>query len=873
MELPKVYEPKGVEGRWYALWRDRGYFHVPQGAPGEPFSIVIPPPNVTGALHMGHALNNTLQDVIVRRARMQGRPTLWLPGTDHAAIATQNVIERRLAEEGLTRFDLGREAFEQRFWEWKQEYEARILGQLQTLGCSCDWERTRFTMDEGLSRAVRIVFVRFYEQGRIYRGKRIINWCPRCTSAISDIEVKHEELDGELITIRYPLADGTGHIAVATTRVETMLGDTGVAVNPADDRYRHLVGRTAVLPLVGREIPIVADEGVDPEFGTGAVKVTPAHDPNDFDISARHGLPAVNVLNETAVVNEAGGRYAGMDRYEARKAVLEDLRADGFVEREQRPYPHSVGHCDRCGTVVEPWLSEQWFCAMKELAAPAIDAVRSGRISIVPAQPFQKIYLEWMTNIRDWCISRQLWLGHRIPVWYCSGGHMTVAVDDPDACAACGSHDIVQDPDTLDTWFSSQLWPFSTLGWPDETDDLQYWYPTSVLVTAYEIIFLWVARMIMMGLHFMGDIPFHTVLMTGIVRDFEGKKMSKSLGNVVDPLDLIERYGTDALRFALARAAIPGQDTNVAEEWIEGDRRFCNKLWNASRFVLQNLADWTPGAPPAEPDLADRWILSRLAQTREAVSGALDDFQFAEAARAIYHFVWEEFCDWYLEMAKIGLRGGRAGAVRAVLYHVLETSLRLLHPIMPFVTEEIWQRLPRAADDPESIMVAAWPGPEATGLDTQAEEQLGTLQDIVVEIRRFRHEHGLSPRHRIDAAIVGPESVRRLVERYADELKVLAWLSDARVASDAPGAGWSRVIAGAAQVYLPLAPADVEAERARLERRITEAEQLAEQARRKLDNPAFVAKANPDAVAKARGQLAEQEQRAAKLRAQLEELA
>jgi valyl-tRNA synthetase len=874
-ELAKTYDPAGVEDRWYAWWLERGFFEGRTGASGRPFSMVIPPPNITGALHMGHALNNTLQDILVRRARMQGRPTLWIPGTDHAAIATQNVIERRLAAEGLSRFDIGREAFEARFWEWKNEYESRILGQLRRLGASCDWSRTRFTMDEGLSSAVRRVFVRLYEEGRIYRGNRIINWCPRCTSAISDIEVKHLETPGELIWLRYPLTDSSGHITVVTSRVETTLGDTAVAVHPEDERYSGLAGRSVRLPITGRDVPIVADRSVDPEFGTGAVKVTPAHDPGDFEIAQRWSLPAINVLDETAAVNGNGGDFAGLSRYEARRAVLERLRSLGAVEKEERPYIHAVGHCDRCETEIEPWLSEQWFVAMKDLAAPAIEAVREGRVRIHPSR-FEKVYFDWMSGIRDWCISRQLWLGHRIPVWYCEQGHQTVSIQDPSTCATCASERIEQDPDTLDTWFSSQLWPFSTLGWPESTDDLDYWYPTSVLVTAYEILFLWVSRMIMSGLHFRSEVPFRHVVVHGIVRDFEGKKMSKSLGNTIDPLDLMERYGTDALRFSLARTAVPGQDTNVSEEWIEGDRRFCNKLWNAARFVMSNLDTFVPRPEPIESaglGLAERWILSRLAQTRVAVDGALESFDFAEAARSLHHFVWSELCDWYLEMAKLALQTGRADKSRAVLYHVLESSLRLAHPMMPFITEEIWQRLPRRPGDPESIVLTPWPPGDPGAIDTGAEEDMDFVQQIVVEVRRFRHEHGIGPGRRLDAVVLAPGRWSSLAWENLDSVKALARLGDVRVGGEVPRSGWSKVVAGHAEVYLPLEASDTEAETVRLEREIRQAEDAAARARQKLRNEGFVSGAPDKVVEQVRAQLAAAEARIGKLRAQLRELA
>ncbi len=868
-ELAKAYDPKGVEERWYAFWEEKGYFRAATGADGDPFCIVIPPPNITGALHLGHALNNGIQDVLIRRARMQGRPTLWQPGTDHAAIATQNVIERRLAEEGLTRFDLGREEFERRFWQWKQEYETRILGQFKKMGFSCDWSRTRFTMDEGLSDAVRTVFVRLYEEGHIYRGNRIINWCPRCRSAISDIEVNHVETEGELITIRYPLKDVDAHIAVATTRVETMLGDTAVAVNPNDERYSSLIGRTAVLPLVGRELPIVADEAVDPTFGTGAVKVTPAHDPNDFEIATRHDLPAVNIFDEAAVVNENGGQFAGLDRYEARRAVLGALRAEGLVEHEERPYIHAVGQCDRCDTEIEPWLSEQWFVAMKDLAAPAIRAVRSGEVEFVPREPFERMYLDWMDNIRDWCISRQLWLGHRIPAWYCADGHITVAMTDPAACEKCGSAEITRDEDTLDTWFSSGLWPFSTLGWPEDTEELRYWYPTDVLSTDRAIIYLWVARMIFLSLHFLGRKPFDLVLIHPTIRDAQGRPMSKSRGNTIEPDEIIERHGTDALRFSIMWGCVLGQDMGYAEDRIEGARRFCNKLWNASRFVLNTIGD-DAGERRTDLALPERWILSRLAQTVMAVDAALERFEFSEAAHSLYEFAWSEFCDWYLEMAKLAT-GPRHASVGSVLLEALETTLRLAHPIMPFITEEIWQRLPRREGEPDSIMVAPWPEPVHAWIDADAEADMAFLQEIVIEVRRFRHEHGIPPRKQIAAVVSAKGSFAELVSVHSEELSVLAGLES--IALGSQPVGWSRTVAGQAEVYLPLGElVDVGAERQRLEKEIAEENALVERARAKLDNPKFTSGAPADVVSKTRKQFEEHAERASRLRAQLEEL-
>lgn len=869
-ELAKTYDPKGVEQHWYRFWEENGYFEGKTGTAGEPFCVVIPPPNITGALHIGHVLNNSIQDVLVRRARMQGRPTLWVPGTDHAAIATQNVLERRLATDGLTRFDLGREAFEQRFWDWKEEYETRILSELKLLGCSCDWSRTRFTMDAGLSHAVRTVFVRLYDEGYIYRGNRIINWCPRCTSAISDIEVNHEEKEGELVTIRYELKDGDGHIAVATTRVETMLGDTGVAVHPDDERYRSFIGKTAILPIIGRELPIVADEIVDPVFGTGAVKVTPAHDPNDYEIAQRHGLPAVNIFDETATVNAEGGPFEGLDRYAAREAVLEKLRSLGVVENEERPHMHAVGHCDRCGTEIEPWLSEQWFVAMKDLAEPAIDAVRSGRVRIVPSDPFEKMYLDWLGCIRDWNISRQLWLGHRIPVWYCPDGHMTVPMEDPDSCSTCGSTEITQDPDTLDTWFSSGLWPFSTLGWPEDTEDLRYWYPTNVLSTDRAIIYLWVARMVFLGLHFIGEVPFHDVLIHPTVRDAQGRPMSKSRGNTIELDYAVDRFGTDALRLSILWGCVLGQDMGYAEDRIEGARRFCNKLWNASRFVLANPASDTK-LPEDLEALEDRWIVSRLNRTVAAVEQALDAFELSVAAHSLYEFVWTEFCDWYLEMAKLRLDSDTQVAVRAVLNHVLETSLRLAHPLMPFITEELWQRLPRAEGDPESIMIAPWPITDKGRIDDVAEAEMAALQEIVGEVRRFRHEHKLPPQRAIEAVVSAKGPIARIVGDHTASLEALAHLSGLRIGERPEG--WSRVSAGEIEIYFHLSElVDMGAERQRLEKEIGEAQVLADRARAKLDNPKFAQGAPAEVVDKARAKLAEHEGKIERLRAQLEEL-
>ncbi|MCZ7527006.1 MAG: valine--tRNA ligase [Acidimicrobiia bacterium] len=705
-EFPRAYDPGPAEARWYPRWEEAGAFRPELHPEGDPFVIVIPPPNITGSLHMGHAFEHALIDATVRRKRMQGHAALWLPGTDHAGIATQNVVERELTKEGLDRHRLGREAFVARVWAWKGESGGQITQQMRRMGASCDWTRERFTMDDGLSLAVRIVFVRLYEEGLVHRANRIINWCPRCHTALSDIEVEHEEVDGELVRVRYPFVEGDGSVTVATTRAETMLGDTAVAVHPGDERYAGAVGRTLRLPLVGREIPVVADDAVDPGFGTGAVKVTPAHDPNDFEIAQRHGLPAVDIFDESATLTHEGGRFEGLGRFQARQAVKDALAAEGALE-EVVPYRHAVGHCYRCKTVVEPRLSLQWFVRVAPLAQPAAQAVRDGRTRFVPER-WERVYLAWMENLRDWCISRQIWWGHRIPAWYCGDcGHVTVAVEEPATCEACGSSDLRQDDDVLDTWFSSALWPFTTMGWPDETDDLARFYPNSVLHTGFDIIFFWVARMMMMGLHFAGDVPFREVAIHGLVRDAEGRKMSKSFGNVVDPLALADRYGADALRFALTRAASPGQDVPLAEEWVEGGRNFLNKLWNSARFVALHLdgrplADLEGVDDPAALPLPERWLLSRTAQVVEAVDRGFERYDFAEGVRELQQFTWGELCDWGIELAKLPLGGSPQERERAqrVLATALAAVLRLLHPVAPFVTEELWHRLGAEGSSP-----------------------------------------------------------------------------------------------------------------------------------------------------------------------------
>ena len=868
-ELPKTYDPTTVEGPTYQRWLDSGVFKADPASDRPRFSMALPPPNVTGSLHIGHALDHTYQDGLARLHRMRGFEVLWLPGMDHAGIATQNVVERELAKEGKTRFDLGREAFVERVWAWKAESGGRILGQMQRLGDSVDWSRERFTMDEGLSRAVREVFVSLYEQGLLYRGRRIINWCPRCLTALSDIEVEHEEVPGELALLRYPLADGSGFIRVATSRAETMLGDTAVAVHPDDPRYRDLVGRTVRLPLVDRLIPIVADAAVDREFGTGAVKVTPAHDPNDWEIAQRQGLPAVDIFTEEAVVNEHGGRFKGLDRYAARREVKAALAELGLLERVTEA-PHSVGHCYRCRTEVEPRLSLQWFVATRPLADKAMDTVHSGQTRFEPVR-YEKTFFGWMEQIRDWCVSRQLWWGHRIPAWYCPDGHVTVARQDPAACAECGAGELVQDEDVLDTWFSSGLWPFSTLGWPGQTDDLQAFYPTSVLVTGYDIIFFWVARMLMFGCHFQPPTPFEVVAIHGMVRDAQGKKMSKSFGNVIDPIELMDRYGTDALRFALIRGANPGGDVPMAEEWVEGARNFANKLWNLGRFVISSTAA-TGGAPAAPAALADRWLLSRLEETREAVTAAYDGFDPAEAARLLHGFAWSELADWAVELAKPRLAAGGEDAERAgaTLAYALEVTLRLLHPVMPFVTEE----LARALTGVETITLGPWPAGRPGDVDPQAEAGMADLQEAIVALRRFRAEHRVPTASRPRLVVVAAdEDQATLFRAEADSLRRLARLEAMEVEPAAPAVPTAKLLAGRAELYLPLEGLlDLDEERARLDRELAALDVERTRAEAKLANPAFVEKAPPNVVAKARERLAEVDQALAKVRAQRVEL-
>lgn len=742
--MQKVYNPKEVEDRLYKMWLDKKYFHAKIDYSKKPFTIVIPPPNITGQLHMGHALNNTIQDILIRFKRMQGYCTLWLPGTDHASIATEAKIVEKMKEEGLTKEMIGREKFLERAWEWKRVYGGRIIEQLKKLGASCDWDRERFTMDEGLSNAVKEVFVRLYEKGLIYKGERMINWCPTCHTTISDAEVEYEEKKGKLYYIKYPAKDNSYHVVVATTRPETMLGDTAVAVNPNDQRYKHLIGKTVVLPLVNREIPIIADDYVDMEFGTGVVKITPAHDPNDFEIGQRHNLPMVQVIDTKGYMNENAGKYAGQERYEARKNIVKDLKELGLLVKEE-DYTHNVGHCYRCSTVIEPLVSKQWFVKMKPLAEPAIRVVKEGKIKFIPER-FEKIYFNWMENIKDWCISRQLWWGHRIPAYYCRDcENMMVSREEVKVCSKCGSFNVYQDEDTLDTWFSSALWPFSTLGWPEETEDLKYFYPTDVLVTAYDIIFFWVARMIFSGLEHMGKEPFKYVLIHGIVRDAQGRKMSKSLGNGIDPLEVIEKYGADALRFTLITGISPGNDTRFHMEKVEANRNFANKIWNAARFVLMNLDIDTSFKPDESKfTFTERWILSRLDTLIREVTENLEKFEIGIAAQKLYDFIWDEFCDWYIEMSKPTLYNKEASnnkEVQYVLLTVLTDILKLLHPFMPFVTEEIYLNLPHVE---ESLVIATWPKPRGYQF-TEDIQMVEKLIELIRSLRNLRLERNIKP--------------------------------------------------------------------------------------------------------------------------------
>ena len=909
--IPKVYDPTEIEGRIYKFWLDNGYFTPTIEEGKQPFVIIMPPPNVTGELHLGHALTAAAEDALIRWHRMMGDPTLWLPGSDHAGIATQVVVERQLAKEGKARQEIGRDAFVARVWEWVRQYGRTIAEQHKRLGASCDWSRERFTLDEGPSRAVRTTFVNLYQKGLIYRGERIINWCPRCTTALSDLEVIHQEVDSNLYYIRYPHAqDPTRYLTVATTRPETLLGDTAVAVNPDDERFTDFVGQNVILPRLERPIPVVADAAVDIKFGTGAVKVTPAHDPNDFDIAQRHNLPLITVIGPQSSMTEAAGPlYTGLTVTECRARILLDLESDGLLDKAE-PLTHSVGHCQRCNTVVEPMAGKQWFVKVGPMAEAAASAVTEGRIRIVPDR-FTKVYLNWMDNIRDWCISRQLWWGHRIPVWYCDDcEHLTVALDDPSVCEGCGSTEIRQDPDVLDTWFSSGLWPHSTLGWPDNTADLRYFYPGAVLETGYDILFFWVARMIMLGIQNMGDIPFHTVYLHGLIQDEHGEKMSKVKGNVLNPLEIIDEHGADALRFALTVGTAPGNDSRLSEAKIRSSRNFTNKLWNASRYVI-SILDQSPSSPsviPAEagrrsaeeeihPSLPsnlssqdpanmsfrrsarnlgltsappssqtsdplpieDRWILSRFHRTVEDVTRALNGFRLGDAQEYVHDFIWNEFCDWYIEIAKIRLRDlSDSPSPAPVLAQVLDGALRLLHPFMPFITEEIWQtlvqRMPASDDRTDSIMVAPYPTPDPAAIDSEAEEWAGLLMALVRGVRNVRAERKVESSKKIPAVLLDGKNLGPGGQSF---LETLAQCSvEARAGGTPQPENSIMVVEKATRVFLPLAGLfDFAGERQRLQSSLEELRKRIGQIESRLENEQFLSKAPPDVVEKERTRL------------------
>jgi valyl-tRNA synthetase len=858
----KVYDPKRVEEKWYSFWLEQGYFRAELGSSKEPFSIVIPPPNITGSLHMGHALNNTLQDILVRFQRMKGRNCLWMPGTDHAGIATQNVVERELAKEGLDRHQVGREEFIKRVWQWKEKYGGVIINQLKKLGSSCDWSRERFTMDEGLSRAVREVFVQLYEEGLIYRGDYIINWCPRCHTALSDLEVDHHEIPAHLYHLRYPLEEGE-YVEVVTTRPETMMGDTAVAVNPKDKRYKNLIGSYVILPVVNRRIPVIADAYVDPDFGSGALKITPAHDPYDFEIGQRHHLEAVKVIDEKGHMTPKAGPYEGMERFQCRDRIIEDFQRDGTLLQTE-DYHHSVGHCYRCKTMVEPFLSKQWFVRTKPLAEPALKAVQEGRTRIIPSM-WERTYFDWMENIRDWCISRQIWWGHRIPAWYCDDcKQVTVAREEPAQCSHCNSTNLRQETDVLDTWFSSALWPFSTMGWPDETEELRLFYPTSVLVTGFDILFFWVARMMMMGLKFMGEVPFRDVYIHALVRDMEGQKMSKTKGNVIDPLVMIEQYGTDAFRFSLAAFAAQGRDIRLSEERIEGYRNFANKIWNAARFSAMNLADSRDngeGIELSQCSTPDKWILARLNRAIAEATRALEEYRFNEGAQLIYHFIWHELCDWYLELSKPYLYqsdGARRGITQKILVYVLDKTLKLLHPYMPFITEEIWQQLPHEG---ESIMVADYPEVRPKLVDDEAAREMERIMGVITGIRNIRGEMGIPPLTMVDIILIAEdEGTAEALKEHLGFVKDLARVKEARimVQGERPRAA-ATALADGVEVFVPLEGVieDPKKEQRRLTKELTKLLNDLELTQRKLANDSFLEKAPPDKVQKERDKLEE----------------
>lgn len=847
-ELAKAYEPQEVEGRIYDFWMKGGYFHAEVDPKKKPYTIVIPPPNITGQLHMGHAWDETLQDILIRWKRMQGYSALWLPGTDHASIATEAKIVEAMRQEGITKEDLGRDGFLERAWAWKDKFGGRILEQLKLLGSSCDWDRLRFTMDEGCSKAVRHVFVKLYNEGLIYRGERIINWCPNCKTAISDAEVEFEEKDGSFWHLRYPLADGSGYVELATTRPETMLGDTAVAVHPEDERYQHLVGKRVILPLVNKEIPIVADEYVEMDFGTGVVKITPAHDPNDFEVGRRHDLPVINVMNEDGSINENGGKYAGLSGMEARKQIVKDLEEGGYLIKVE-PIKHNVGTCQRCHTVVEPRVSTQWFVKMEPLAGPAIDVVKDGTIRFIPER-MEKTYYNWMENIKDWCISRQLWWGHRIPAWYCEDcGETIVSETDVDTCPKCGGKHLHQDEDTLDTWFSSALWPFSTLGWPDETEELKYFYPTNTLVTGYDIIFFWVARMIFSGMKHMGKAPFSTVLYHGLLRDSQGRKMSKSLGNGIDPVEVIDQYGADALRFTLVTGNSPGNDARYSEEKVAASRNFANKIWNAARFIHMNIdGKDVPCALPETLTLEDQWIVSRFNTVAKEVTENLEKFELGMAVQKLYDFLWDDFCDWYIELAKIRLNSADEAAAqgaRQVLVWTLGSTLKLLHPFMPFVTEEIWQSLPHEG---EALIVAPWPEYEEGHAFPQAEAEMKKVMELITAVRTRRSEMNVPPSKKAHLMVETAAPQAFVTEQEA--IARLAYCSSVEVGGHFEQTeGSVTVVTAACRGYLPMDDlVDKKSETARLQKELEGAKKQLATAQAKLQNEKFISKAPQNVI-------------------------
>ena len=865
-ELAKQYNPSDVEDRTYKFWCDNKYFHAEVNPNKKPYTIVIPPPNITGQLHMGHALDNTLQDILIRWRRMQGYEVLWLPGTDHASIATEAKIVEAMRKEGVSKDDIGRDGFLERAWAWKDQYGSRIIEQLKKMGSSCDWDRERFTLDEGCSKAVKEVFVNLYEKGLIYQGKRMVNWCPHCCTTISDAEVEYEDQAGHFWHLRYPFKDGTGYLELATTRPETLLGDTAVAVNPNDERYKDVIGKTLILPIVHREIPVVADDYVDVEFGTGVVKITPAHDPNDYEVGLRHDLEVIDVMTDDGHIAEGWGKYSGMDRYACRKEIVKDLEAEGALI-EVEDYNHNVGTCYRCHTSIEPRLSKQWFVKMEPLAKPAIDVVRSGKIKFVPER-FDKIYYHWMENIKDWCISRQLWWGHRIPAWYCDDcGKVTVSKEDAKCCSHCGSEHIHQDPDTLDTWFSSALWPFSTLGFPNDTDELKYFYPTNTLVTGYDIIFFWVSRMIFSAVEHTDNIPFDTVLIHGLVRDAQGRKMSKSLGNGIDPLEIIDEYGADALRFTLATGNSPGNDMRFSDDKVKASRNFANKLWNAARFVLMYLDDeFEYNGLPSELAIEDKWIVSKVNTLAKDVTDNLEKFELGIAIQKLYDFIWDVFCDWYIEIAKIRLQSDDKAAkdtAVSVLVYVLTDILKLLHPFMPFITEEIYQAIPH---DDEAIMISKWVEFDEKLSFTADEAEMERIMKAIRAIRNRRNEMNIPPSRK--ATVYVKTAFADTFNMGAEFIKRLASANEVKVGSSFAELGNTvTVITDDAKIFIPMGDlVDFEAERKRLEKELAQAQDKLDFINKKLSNPGFVNKAPEKVVAQNKEDAAKLEEKIANIK-------